>query len=280
MKASAWRCGARVIDLSRPIVMGVLNVTPDSFSDGGMYADPISAIDRAHVMVAEGATVIDAGGESTRPGAAPVDVAAELARVRPIVSALSLEGECVSIDTRRVAVARACVEAGASIINDISGFREAAMVELAASCDAGVVIMHMLGEPETMQKEPHYKDVVGEVRAYLKKQALRLRDAGVDPERIAVDPGIGFGKTLQHNLALIAGLGQIASLGYPVVFGASRKRFIGELTGVAEPPDRLAGSLAAAVCAAERGASVIRVHDVAATRQALAVGDAIARGSA
>jgi dihydropteroate synthase len=279
VSADAWRCGARVIDVSRPIVMGVLNVTPDSFSDGGKFADPISAIERAHVMVAEGARIIDAGGESTRPGAVPVDVAAELARVRPIVSALALEGECVSIDTRRTAVARACVEAGASIINDVSGFRDPAMVELAASCDVGVVVMHMLGEPGTMQDAPHYKDVVAEVKAYLKRQALRLRDAGVDPERIAVDPGIGFGKTLEHNLALTAGLAQIASLGYPVVFGASRKRFIGELTGVAEPQDRLAGSLAAAVCAAERGASVIRAHDVAATLQALAVGGAIARGS-
>jgi dihydropteroate synthase len=259
--------------------MGVLNVTPDSFSDGGMYADPISAIERAHAMIAEGAAIIDAGGESTRPGAAPVDVAAELARVRPIVSALALEGECVSIDTRRASVARACVEAGASIINDVSGFRDPAMVELAAGCDAGVIIMHMLGEPETMQQSPHYKDVVGEVKAYLKRQALRLRDAGVDAERIAVDPGIGFGKTLEHNLALIAGLGQIAALGYPVVFGASRKRLIGDLTGVADPAGRLAGSLAAAVCGAERGATVIRAHDVAPTLQALAVGGAIARGS-
>jgi dihydropteroate synthase len=280
VNATAWRCGARVIDLSHPIVMGVLNVTPDSFSDGGMYADPISAIERAHVMIAEGAAIIDAGGESTRPGAASVDVAAELARVRPIVSALALEGECVSIDTRRAAVARACVEAGASIINDVSGFRDPAMVELAAGCDAGVIIMHMLGEPATMQQAPQYKDVVAEVRAYLKRQALRLRDAGVDADRIALDPGIGFGKTLEHNLALIAGLSQIAALGYPVVLGASRKRFIGDLTGVADPPDRLAGSLAAAVCGAERGATVIRAHDVAATLEALAVGTAIARGSA
>lgn len=280
MSVTAWRCGARVIDLSRPIVMGILNVTPDSFSDGGMFADPIAAVERAHAMLSEGATIVDVGGESTRPGAVPVDVAAELTRVRPIVSSLALGGECVSVDTRRAEVARACVDAGASIINDVSGFRDPAMVEMAAGCDAGVVVMHMLGEPTTMQKTPRYKDVVSEVKAYLKRQAFRLRDAGVDPERIAIDPGIGFGKTLEHNLALIGRLDEIASLGYPVVLGVSRKRFIGELTGVAEPADRLAGSLAAAVCGAERGALVVRAHDVAATLQALAVGGAIGRGSA
>ncbi len=277
--ATAWRCGARVFDLTRPIVMGILNVTPDSFSDGGLFSDPIAAVDRAHAMLGEGAVIIDVGGESTRPGSTPVDVPAELARVRPIVLGLALEGDCVSIDTRRPEVARACVEAGASIINDVSGFRDPAMVEVAAGCDAGVVVMHMLGEPASMQKSPKYKDVVAEVKDFLQRQAFRLRDAGVDPERIAVDPGIGFGKTLEHNLMLIRGLDQIASLGYPVVLGVSRKRFIGELTGVEEPTERLAGSLAAAVCGAERGASVIRTHDVAATCHALAVGVAIARGT-
>jgi dihydropteroate synthase len=259
--------------------MGVLNVTPDSFSDGGRYADPIAAIDRAHTMVAEGALIIDVGGESTRPGAAPVDAHAELARVRPIVSALGLEGECLSIDTRRAEIARACVEAGASIINDVSGFRDPAMVEVAAGCDAGVIVMHMLGDPATMQESPTYKDVVAEVKDYLKRQAFRLRDAGIAPERIAVDPGIGFGKTLEHNLELIRRLSEISALGYPVVLGVSRKRFIGELTGVTEPGDRLAGSVAAAVLGAEHGASVIRAHDVAATVEALAVTSAVFDGT-
>jgi dihydropteroate synthase len=280
VSATVWRCGARVIDLSRPIVMGILNVTPDSFSDGGKFTDPIAAVERARAMLAEGATIVDVGGESTRPGAAPLDVAAEIARVRPIIVGLTPEADCVSVDTRRAEVARACVKAGASIINDVSGFRDAAMVEVAAGCDAGVIVMHMLGEPATMQDAPHYKDVVAEVKAYLARQALRLRDAGVSPDRIAVDPGIGFGKTLEHNLALMRGLGEIATLGYPVVVGASRKRFIGDLNGGIEPGERLAGSLAAAVLAAQNGAAVVRAHDVAETIQALTVARAIAQGPA
>jgi len=274
----AWRCGARVLDLSRPVVMGVLNVTPDSFSDGGEYADPISAFERARVMLAEGAVILDIGGESTRPGAAPVAPAEQIARVRPIISGLSLDTAIISVDTRSPDVALACIEAGASIINDVSGFRDPGMIEMAAGCDAGVVVMHMQGEPHSMQDEPVYKDVVSEVTRYLERAALRLRDAGVARERIAVDPGIGFGKTLEHNLALLRGLERIASLGYPVVVGVSRKRFIGALTGVDEPVARLGGSVAGAVCAAERGASVLRVHDVAPTVQALAVASAIVRG--
>ncbi|MDO8916125.1 MAG: dihydropteroate synthase [Coriobacteriia bacterium] len=272
-----WRCGTRILDLSRPIVMGVLNVTPDSFSDGGLYSDPISAFQRARAMLKEGAVILDIGGESTRPGAAPVDASEQIARVRPILAGLALDGAVTSVDTRSAEVAAACVEAGASIINDVAGFREPAMVDVAAGCDAGVVVMHMLGEPGSMQDEPVYDDVVAEVTRYLKGAALRLRDAGVARERIAVDPGIGFGKTLEHNLALIAGLDRIAALGYPVVVGVSRKRFIGAITGVTEPAERLGGSVAGAVCAAERGASVLRVHDVASTVQALAVASAILR---
>jgi dihydropteroate synthase len=261
-------------------VMGVLNVTPDSFSDGGRYSDPISAFERARLMLAEGADILDIGGESTRPGAAPVDASELIARVRPILAGLALDGAVISVDTRSAEVASACVEAGAAIINDVAGFREPAMVDLAANCDAGVVVMHMLGEPGSMQDEPVYADVLTEVTRYLKQAALRLRDAGVARERIAVDPGIGFGKTLEHNLILIAGLERIAALGYPVVVGVSRKRFIGTLTGVEGPAERLGGSVAGAVCAAERGASVLRVHDVAPTVQALAVASAILRGRA
>jgi dihydropteroate synthase len=184
----------------------------------------------------------------------------------------------VSIDTRHAQVAKACVTTGAAIINDISGFRDAAMVQVAARCDAGLIVMHMLGDPETMQERPAYTDVVEEVRTFLKRQALRLRDAGVAPGRIAVDPGIGFGKGLEHNLALLHGLGRIASLGYPVVLGVSRKRFIGELTGTDEPASRLPGSLVAAAWGALHGAAVLRVHDVADTVQALTVARALALG--
>jgi len=277
--APVWRCGADVLDLERPVVMGILNVTPDSFSDGGEYAEPIAAFERARTMRAEGAAILDIGGESTRPGAAPVDAGEQIARIRPIIAGMALEDAVVSVDTRSPEVAAACVEAGARIINDVSGFRDPEMVEVAAGCSAGLVVMHMLGDPQTMQDEPVYDDVVREVAQYLERAAMRLRDAGVVRERIALDPGIGFGKTLEHNLALIAGLGRITSLGYPVVVGLSRKRFIGELTGVDHPAARLAGSIAGAVCAAERGASVLRVHDVAPTVQALSVASAIERAT-
>jgi len=255
--------------------MGVLNVTPDSFSDGGLHDDPARAVAWGERLVAEGAAIIDVGGESTRPGAVELAEAEELARVRPVVTRLRAEGVPVSIDTRHPAVARACVEVGAAIINDIAGFRDPAMVEVAAGSDAGVVVMHMLGSPETMQKSPRYGDVVREVGGFLLAQATVLEAAGVDRERIVIDPGIGFGKTLEHNLALIAGIPQLVELGYPVLIGASRKRFIGELSGEQEPRDRLGGSIAAALSAVKAGASVVRVHDVAATTQALAVMGAI-----
>lgn len=256
--------------------MGILNVTPDSFSDGGLFEDAAAASRHAHEMLAAGAAIIDVGGESTRPGSAPVDEAAEIARVRPLVEELARAGACVSVDTRHAGVAQAAIDAGASILNDVSGFRDPAMVQVAASSRVGVVVMHMRGDPATMQDAPVYADVVAEVCRYLEAQARLLMDAGVSRDRIAVDPGIGFGKTLPHNLALLAGLDAIAELGYAVVLGASRKRFIGELTGVTEPRLRLAGSVAAALEAVRRGADVVRVHDVAATVEALAVAGAIA----
>jgi dihydropteroate synthase len=273
--AHVWRCGGRALDLSRPLVMGILNATPDSFSDGGAYADVAEAVAAGLRMVAEGADVVDVGGESTRPGADPVPIAREAERVVPVVSALAAQGVCVSVDTRHPMVAAAALEAGAVIVNDVSGFRDPAMVHLAAAIDAGLIAMHMLGEPRTMQADPVYEDVVFEVVAYLAAQAAALQAAGVAADRIVLDPGIGFGKTTAHNLELLARVGEIAALGYPVLVGASRKRFIGEITGIGEPRERLAGSLAAALTAVRRGAGIVRVHDVAATVQALTVARAI-----
>lgn len=272
-----WRCGRRDLELKRPLVMGVLNVTPDSFSDGGMYADELAALHRGRCIAEQGAAIIDIGGESTRPGSAPVSVAEELARVVPVLEALAHGVDVsLSVDTRHPEVAAAAVSRGASIINDVSGFRDPAMVEVAASCDAGLIVMHMLGEPRTMQIEPRYHDVVTEVRDYLAAQAELLQKAGVAGERIAVDPGLGFGKTTAHNLEILRRLDMIAALGYPVVIGASRKRFVGELTGVQVPAQRLSGSLCAACWSALHGADVLRVHDVSATLQSLAMLAAIA----
>ncbi len=270
MRASVWRCGERVFDVTRPIVMGVLNVTPDSFSDGGRFLDPAAAVARADAIVSEGASIVDVGGESTRPGAVGVSASQEMSRVHPVVTALALSGMCVSIDTRHPEVADAAVEAGASVINDISGFRDPSMIALAVRCEAGLVVMHMQGTPESMQASPRYGDVVAEVGRDLARQARTLEEAGVARERIALDPGIGFGKTLEHNLELIRRLPDLVDLGYPVLVGLSRKRVIGELTGVEQPDRRVAGSLAAAVMSVERGAGIVRAHDVAATVEALA----------
>lgn len=273
--ARIWRCGAYELLLARPLVMGIVNVTPDSFSDGGDHDDPAAAVAHGQKLVADGASLLDVGGESTRPGSEPVPVAEELSRVRPVVKRLALEGVPVSIDTRHAEVARACIDAGASVLNDVTGFTDPAMVEMAARSNCGVVVMHMLGEPKSMQDDPHYDDVVVEVGGFLLAQAATLEAAGVARERIVIDPGIGFGKTLEHNLALLRGIPELAERGYPVLIGASRKRFIGDLTGCAEPRQRLGGSVAAALAATRAGAAVVRVHDVAATVQALAVTAAI-----
>jgi dihydropteroate synthase len=273
-----WRCGAFELDLARPLVMGILNVTPDSFSDGGAYVDSAAAVEAGMRMLAEGADIIDVGGESTRPGAESVTPAQEAQRVVSVVRELAERGACVSVDTRHAEVASAALAAGASILNDVSGFTDPGMVRLAADTGAGVVVMHMRGEPRTMQDDPAYVDVVAEVAAYLARQAGALAREGVTRNRIAIDPGIGFGKSTRHNLELLLRLPAIAALGLPVVVGASRKRFIGEITGIAEPRERLAGSVAAALAAVRGGASVVRVHDVAATVQALAVARAIDEG--
>ncbi|MDP2181743.1 MAG: dihydropteroate synthase [Actinomycetota bacterium] len=271
-----WICGDFELSLETPLVMGVLNVTPDSFSDGGEFDDPLVARTHALRMIAEGAHIIDVGGESTRPGSKEVSPAEEISRVRPIMTSLADEiAVPLSIDTRHAEVARAAVEAGASIVNDVAGFRDPEMVAVALGASAGLVVMHMLGEPKTMQEEPRYDDVVDEVRGYLDRQAQALVRAGVAPERICVDPGIGFGKTLEDNLALLRSLPEIADLGFPVLVGTSRKRFIGEITGVTDPRGRLGGSIAAAAWAAAHGADIVRAHDVADTVCAVQVAVAI-----
>jgi dihydropteroate synthase len=252
------------------MVMGILNVTPDSFSDGGRFLDAGKAVARGEAMIAEGAELIDVGGESTRPGAAPVDEAEELRRVIPVVKALaSRTGAVISIDTRKAGVARAALDAGASIVNDIEAQRtDPELWKAVAAAGAGYVSMHMQGSPQTMQADPRYEDVVGEVTGFFRERLLRLEACGVRPEQVLLDPGIGFGKTLDHNLALIRGLGVISTLGRPILLGVSRKSFIGRLFG-AEPDDRLGASLACALWAAGSGAGVFRVHDVAETVQAL-----------
>ena len=250
--------------LERPLVMGVLNVTPDSFSDGGLYLDADAAVAHAGEMAAEGASIIDVGGESTRPGAEPVPERDELARVIPVVERIAVDLEPrVSIDTRKVAVAEAAIQAGARIVNDVSAFRSApAMAGLVASSGATCCLMHMLGDdPRTMQTDPRYDDVVSEVKAFLEQRLAFAMGEGVPEEHVWLDPGIGFGKTVDHNLELIRRLDEIVALGRPVVIGTSRKSFIGRLTGRPER-ERAAGTVATNVIAYERGASIFRVHDV------------------
>jgi dihydropteroate synthase len=255
-------------DLRRPLVMGILNVTPDSFSDGGKYIDPAAAAARGREMIAQGADLVDVGGESTRPGASYVTEAEELARVLPTVTALAAD-VLVSVDTRRAAVARAAAAEGAAMINDVAaGCDEPAIAAVCAEYDLPYVVMHMKGTPADMQLEPHYDDVVGEVRDYLAARAAWARAEGV--RQVVVDPGIGFGKTLEHNLELLRNVPALCDLGYPVMVGHSRKRFLGDLTG-APTEERLGGSVAAALAAARRGANILRVHDVKETAQALAV---------
>lgn len=265
-----WKCSQYSFDAKMPIIMGILNLTPDSFSDGGSYPTPEDAIARGLQMVEEGALIIDVGGESTRPGATPVTEEEECARVLDVVKALARKGVCVSIDTRHAPVARAALEAGASIINDVSGFRDPAMVDLAASCKAGLVVMHMGGDdPRTMQNEPVYEDVVAEVRDYLKAQADNLIAHGVARERICLDPGPGFGKTAKQTVELMRNFHEFNRLGFPTMVAVSRKSYIGEAYQIKDPKERDSASAAEALMACELGASVIRTHNVALTAQAL-----------
>ena len=255
--------------------MGILNVTPDSFSDGGDFIDHDAAIAHAHAMVAAGADVIDIGGESTRPGADPVSPDDEMRRVVPVVESLAAAGLMVSIDTTKSAVASGAVQAGAAIINDVSGFRDPDMVAVAAGTGAAVVVMHMQGEPRTMQADPTYTDVVAEVSQYLNDQAAALRAAGVEPEAIAIDPGIGFGKTLDHNLSLLSHLPRLVASGYPVVLGTSRKSFLGSLTGHDDPKQRDHATAATVVAGILAGVAVVRVHNVELCHEAAVVAGAI-----
>lgn len=258
-----------MLDLSRPCVMGVLNVTPDSFSDGGRYQGRLAAVERAGVMVAEGAGIIDIGGESTRPGATAVPVDEELRRVIPVVEAVHAAYPVViSVDTSQPRVMAEAVAAGAAMINDVRALRRPGAVEAAAGAGVPVCLMHMRGEPPTMQERPHYEDVVEEVRTALEGRVAAAVAAGIPRERLLVDPGFGFGKTLAHNMALLRHLEALQSLGLPVVVGLSRKAMIGKLLGTAVGR-RLCGGVALAVLAVMKGAAVVRTHDVRATREAI-----------
>lgn len=273
-------CAGRTLPLDRPRLMGIVNVTPDSFSDGGRHASTRAAIAHGLRLAQEGADILDVGGESTRPGADPVPVEEELRRVIPVVEALVRDSGCiVSVDTRNAEVMRAAIAAGAGLVNDVYALRGEGALAAVADSNAAVCLMHMQGEPRTMQDAPHYDDVIGEVRSFLAERILACELAGIARRRLVVDPGFGFGKNTQHNLALLAGLDRLADLGVPLLAGLSRKRSIGELTGVDEPVQRLHGSVAAAVLAAERGARILRVHDVGATCQALAVQAAVAEAA-
>ncbi len=273
--SGSWLCGRFEFLLKRPLLMGIVNVTPDSFSDGGQHAYAQSAIAHALQLVAEGADIIDIGGESTRPGALPVSVQDELARVLPVIAALRDSGAAISVDTCKPEVMQAALEAGADMINDVTGMRQPeAQRVIAAHPRCGVCLMHMQGEPRTMQSNPQYQNVVHEVKAELVAQAQLLEQLGVKSTRISLDPGLGFGKTLEHNYQLLQGLAQLVQSGYPIVLGASRKSMIGAVTG--KPVDqRLSGSIAAALAGVARGAAVVRVHDVGATQDALKVWQAV-----
>jgi len=270
-----WRLRTRALDLSRGVIMGVLNVTPDSFSDGGLYLEKSEALAAGREMVAQGAGIIDVGGESTRPGAGPVPADEELRRVIPVIEALAAEGAVVSVDTSKPVVARAAFEAGAEIINDVTAASQGGMSELMGEWGPGVILMHMRGTPRTMQQDPVYQDVVGEVAVFLGDRVHRVIAAGVDPASVAIDPGIGFGKTVRHNLELIDGLGKLAGLGFPVVLGASRKSFLGKLTGIEDPASRDQATAVTTALGFERGARVFRVHDVASSLAALRLAAAI-----
>lgn len=264
-----WHCGRFDFDTSTPIIMGILNMTPDSFSDGGQFADDAAAVERALAMVSEGAAIIDVGGESTRPGSDPVDPETEWERIGGVIAELAKRELCVSVDTRHAEVAKRALAAGASIVNDVSGFRDAAMVDVVAKSGCGCVVMHMAGEPKTMQDDPVYDDVVAEVRDYLDEQARALEVAGVDHSRICIDPGPGFGKTPKQTIELMRNLHELVHVGYPVMVAASRKSYVGYAYKIDEPRERDVASAAEALLACELGASVVRTHNVAMTAAAL-----------
>jgi dihydropteroate synthase len=273
-----WQCRQRTIDLTRPAVMGVINVTPDSFSDGGRFTDPEAAVERARSMVAEGVSIIDVGGESTRPRSTGVDAETELRRVVPVIERIAAVLDvAISIDTSKLEVMTAAVQAGACIVNDIRALRAPGAREWAAGTGVGVCLMHMQGEPRTMQENPDYHDVVGEVVAFLIEQRAACLAAGIAREAVAFDPGLGFGKRHEDNLALLKNLAHLAALGSPLLVGVSRKSTIGRVLG-RPPADRLAGGLGLAAWAVGEGARIVRTHDVAATRDAILMVNAVMVG--
>ena len=274
-------CRGRILRLDQPRIAGIINVTPDSFSDGGAFLDARSAIEHGLRLVEEGADLLDIGGESTRPGADEVSVQDEIARVVPVIEALAKQTSVpIAIDTSKAEVMRAAVAAGAGFINDVYALRRDGALDAAAELKVPVCLMHMQGEPRTMQQTPHYDDVVSDVRRFLAERIFACEMSGIDKKCIVVDPGFGFGKTLEHNLALLRALDQFAALGVPLLVGLSRKAMIGTLTGREKHAERAVGSAAAALLAVQKGAAIVRVHDVAATRDALAVWQGVASGVA
>lgn len=271
------RCRDFQFDLTRPLVMGIVNVTPDSFSDGGRHASVDAAIAHAQQLVADGADILDIGGESTRPGAGTVSEQQELDRVLPLIEGLQGIPVPISIDTCKTGVMRAALAAGASLVNDVNALQAEGALEVLAGSDAAVCLMHKQGEPQNMQQQPHYVDVVAEVHAFLRERIALLQAAGVPGDRIVVDPGFGFGKTLAHNLALLRGLSGFAALGVPLLAGLSRKSMLGTITG-RDVGERLAASVAAALLAVQRGAAIVRVHDVRETVDALKIWHAVNEG--
>ena len=268
------QCGRFKLSLERPLVMGVVNITPDSFSDGGMFADTERAIAHAQRLIGEGVDILDLGGESTRPGAAPVSLEVERRRVLPVLEALASGGVPVAVDTRKPELMREAIAAGAAMINDVTALSGPGALAAVARAPVAVCLMHMQGDPATMQANPDYRDVVREVRDFLAQRVAVAEAAGIARNRIVVDPGFGFGKTVEHNLALLRSLREFTSLGGALLAGLSRKAMLGRLTG-REPLERVHASVAAALLAIQNGAHIVRVHDVAATRDALAVWNAV-----
>lgn len=273
-----WRLRTRSLSLDMPLIMGVINVTPDSFSDGGSFTSSREAVEHGRQLIEQGADLLDLGGESTRPGAEPVPAATELSRVMPVLEGLTGTVP-ISVDTTKPEVARMALDAGAEVINDVTAGSDPAMLEVVATAGAGLILMHMQGLPRTMQNNPRYEDVVEDIKLFLTNRSLAARRAGVQADRIVIDPGVGFGKTLEHNLDLIRDIGSFRSLGFPVLLGASRKKFLGTITGVEQPAQRDLASAVIAALAVERGADLFRVHNVSACREAVAVALAIVRGS-
>ncbi len=270
-----WLCRGREIDLSSPVIMGIVNVTPDSFSDGGKYYDPQRAIEHGFRLLEDGASILDAGGESTRPGAPEVSTEEELERVIPVIEALADAGAAVSVDTSKAEVMRQAAEAGAIIINDVYALRQKGSLQTAAESGCGVCLMHMQGVPRTMQAAPSYQNLIEEVRLFLKERADAALAAGIAAKSIVLDPGFGFGKTVGQNFELLARTQDFLSLGYSLLYGMSRKSSLGAVTGKASASERVVSSVATHLLAAERGASILRVHDAAEMREALLVYEAM-----